>query len=404
MASSFRFVLYAVLVAGLAAGLVGGCDADETPVLVTRYSDSGRAVWSYPLEGERLNAVRPHVDDGRAYVAADSLLRCVDLETGAVLWTRQLAATRSLGARHLVADSARVYLNHFDTVWAFDKSDGRVAWRNAVADFEGPDLQGLGHNATHLLLGGVGEVVRIRRVDGGIDRRVAIPGADTLDTETFALQPSLAPDGSMIVPSFYRRAGSRFFEGGIHVFNPDGTIRWSRRTQARDVTTPSGAQYTAGGGVHGTSLSGDAVAYTTGQSVVMRDLETGDVRWRRFMPEDGFGIGPTVHDSLVFAGSTTGRLFALDAATGATRWTAQVEGGLLAQTVVRDGVAYQIDDGFGALWAFDAATGAKRWSDYPPEFSRDESATYRTPPAVGSHRLVVVGANRVYGLAVGEAE
>lgn len=360
--------------------------------------------WSYPLSGDFMNAVQPHVDGDRAYVAADSLLRCVQVDTGAPCWTRPLGVHRSLGARAVVGDADRVYLNHFDTVWAVDKASGRVAWRTTVDDFEGVDLQSLAANATHLALGGVGEVVRIRKADGGIDRRLAVPPSDSTAPEPFVFSPALASDGTLFVPTFFRRNDGRFFEGGVRAVAADGSVRWQIRAPNRTYQTPDGSTYTAGGGVHGVALSGDRVVYAIGQSVVAVDRQTGARVWEHFTQAQGYGVGPTVAGDLVVIGSTTGRLYALDAATGAVRWETPLTGGVLAFAAREGETIYQIDDGYGELWALDATTGDVRWRRYPPEHDADSDATFRTPPGVGPDGLVVVGSTRVYGLLRGDEE
>jgi outer membrane protein assembly factor BamB len=273
-----------------------------------------------------------------------------------------------------------------------------------VSGWEGVDLQRLAANDTHLLLGGAGEVVRIRRADGGIDLRLDVPPADSAAPEPFVFDPALTGDGTIVVPTFFRRERGEYFEGGLRVYAADGTLRWAVRTQNRQYETPSGEPYTAGGGVHGVEVAeadgGRRVVYTIGQSVVARDLQTGETAWHVFTREHGFGVGPTVADSTVLAGSTTGRLFALDLATGRKRWHVDVDGGMLAPATVHEGVVYQIDDGYGRLWAVDLATGRPLWHAYPPEHRADPDATYRTAPAAEGDRLVVVGSKRVYGLKV----
>lgn len=375
-----------------------GCASESAPYPIRTYPDVERVAWSYPVSGDFMNAVQPHVDGDRAYVAADSLLRCVDVATGRPCWTRPLGVHRSLGARAVRADSARLYLNHFDTVWAVEKATGRVAWRTTVDDFSGVDLQHLAMNATHLLLGGVGEVVRIRKADGGIDWRHTLAPADDTAPEPFVFAPTLAPDGTLFVPTFFRRDNGRFFEGGVRAFDASGTRQWAFRVDNRTYETPDGGTYTAGGGVHGTALAGDRLVYAVGQSVVAVDRATGDRVWEHFTRTYGYGIGPTVAGDRVWIGSTTGRLFALDGATGQTQWHADLTGGILAAAAPDDDVVYQIDDGYGELWALDAKTGAVRWHGYPPEHTSDADATYRTPPGVGETHLVVVGSKRVYGL------
>ena len=395
-----------LLFLALASAILLSCGRSPTPEVRT-YDPGERAVWSFSLSGDFMNAVAPAVRDGRAYVAAGSLLYALDAATGAVYWQTELGVGRSLGARRVIAGPERVYLNHFETVIAVDRASGEEAWRTAIPDFRGVDLQPMAANATHLLVGGWGEVVRLRRTDGAVDLRVAVPPADTSAPPPRVFGPALAADGTMALPGYTRREGERTAEGSLTLVDSAGARLWHVVTEQRAYPTASGT-YTAGGGVHGAHLgtvpgtgedpSRRVVTYTTGQSVVARDAESGDRIWEAFRREHGFGVGPVQRDTLVVAGTTTGRILGLDARTGEERWHVDVRGGMLAEPVFAGRVVYQIDDGYGTLYAVDRFTGDVLWRAVPPEQREDPDATYRTPPAVASGHLVVVGSQRIYGL------
>lgn len=106
--------------------------------------------------------------------------------------------------------------------------------------------------------------------------------------------------------------------------------------------------------------------------------------------------------AIVVVGSTTGRLFGIDAET---RWMLDVQGGMLAPArfdggiaYQDDGIAYQIDDGYGVLYAVDVDTGEVLWTRRPPETIQNTDATYRTAPGIGMGRIAVVGSKRIYSL------
>lgn len=69
---------------------------------------------------------------------------------------------------------------------------------------------------------------------------------------------------------------------------------------------------------------------------------------------------PAVADGLVFVGTKSGYLLAVDAATGEERWRQALDGYIIRSSpAVVDGVVY-IGGGY-TLYAFDAASGAQRW-------------------------------------------
>ena len=89
-----------------------------------------------------------------------------------------------------------------------------------------------------------------------------------------------------------------------------GTLRWHRRTGGSG-STPRGSVVRL---VRGLVIVGDG-------DVVAFDRDSGDVRWR-FAAGDAAGVFLGAADeALVFSGSVTGTVHAIDAASGAARWS-----------------------------------------------------------------------------------
>jgi outer membrane protein assembly factor BamB len=71
---------------------------------------------------------------------------------------------------------------------------------------------------------------------------------------------------------------------------------------------------------------------------------------------------PTIADGTLYVGSTDFNLYALDAATGATRWVFPTKGAIsLSNTAVANDVVY-VGSEDHSLYAVDARTGKQRWS------------------------------------------
>jgi eukaryotic-like serine/threonine-protein kinase len=89
------------------------------------------------------------------------------------------------------------------------------------------------------------------------------------------------------------------------------------------------------------------------------DAATGAVRWTAPTGALINLSSPAVEGGRVFIGSTDQKLYAFDAATGAQLWTATTGRAIQAPPSEADGVVYAASD---QLYAFDAATGALIWS------------------------------------------
>ena len=105
----------------------------------------------------------------------------------------------------------------------------------------------------------------------------------------------------------------------------------------------------AGGVVYTGSSSGDLHAI---------DLATGAVKWKYLTNKD-LGIGessPAVANGVVYVGDLDGMLHAVDAATGTRRWTFKTGAEIKSSPVVA-GTRVLIGSYDGKLYGLDAATG-----------------------------------------------
>lgn len=128
------------------------------------------------------------------------------------------------------------------------------------------------------------------------------------------------------------------------------------------------------------SRDGEAVAF---------DIESGDEIWSVDLsdPENKRGFfedkqkallngGPVAGGKQVFYGSENGKLFALDAETGALNWQINVKGEIIAAPAL-EGNTIVVNTSAGNLIAYDASTGEELWlvtQDVPPLSLRGTSA------------------------------
>jgi outer membrane protein assembly factor BamB len=167
-----------------------------------------------------------------------------------------------------------------------------------------------------------------------------------------ALETSpLEPGGVGVDP----RNGTAVFgtrDGWLHAVRPDGTVAWELRTEGASWAPPG--------------FDGDTVyAGSSDGRLYAVELSTGKLRWRYDAKEE-LGTRPIVADGTVFVMSLQDTLFAVDAKTGAWRWhhRREARGGFsirgAAAPAVHGGVVYAgYSDGFVA--ALEAGSGQVRW-------------------------------------------
>nr|WP_231126288.1 PQQ-binding-like beta-propeller repeat protein [Motilibacter aurantiacus] len=163
-------------------------------------------------------------------------------------------------------------------------------------------------------------------------------------------------------------------------------LAWAARTGGHILTSSPAV---TGGGVFVGVRDDDGVAQN---SLLGLELATGQQRWR--VHTDGqIETSPATDGATVFAVSVRGTLYAVDAASGATRWTWRPPGstrtwGYFSPTVT-DGtvyMAYTLPGSGVRVTALDATTGAPRWT------SGNSGATWHAfgSPAVADGTVYIV--------------
>jgi len=228
-------------------------------------------------------------------------------------------------------------------------------------------------------------IVTAQGPPGGSRRAVARPGPDAsviwkVDTRAYG-HP--AADQST---AFFLSAGHEV----VAVSTRDGSVRWRQPTGESDPVVGNGVQLAGR-----TLIAGD-------YNLTAWDRDTGAFRWR-FVPPAGFGPGAylgAVASDLVFAGSASGHVYAVDVVSGRATWTWSIGGGiatLVYEPVLDRGLlvaafATMTAPTSGGVVALDASTGAERWrTEFPALPNGIGVGAAGKPLAVGD--LIVV-ANR----------
>lgn len=228
-------------------------------------------------------------DNGKLFVVNyDGRLRAFDAATGAPGWSVQLPGQYAFSSAPTAVDGV-VYLGGAGsggTVYAVEQSNGNVLWTTSVA--------------------------------GGSQSSPAVSSDGVFVSypcQVYKLDP-------LSGAALWHYSGPCSGGGGRTTAYSDG------RLYARDPSDPVARIFDAATGVTVGTFSATtipALAPQTGyfmQSGTLRaiDRATQQTRWS-FTGDGQLTSAPIVVDQVVFVGSATGAVYALDAATGALRWT-----------------------------------------------------------------------------------
>lgn len=280
--------------------------------------DTGGAVDSTPV-----------VVDGIVHiVGGDGRLHALAADEGTVLWTSRDAG---LVGSPAVGGDRIIVLGDDGSITGVTR-DGATAWRTA-ADIE--------PNSTPLILG---DLAIAGGTGGEIQAFDIATGARVWSVATGDELPrAAAGSGSIAI------IGSH--DGGLYaVESTTGALHWKLETDAGHFATPA---------VRDQRVYAMAASDTSAELIAV-DVATGKEVWR-FTPPDGRGMhSPSVDATAVYI-STDRHIYAVAPEDGSLRWEASGERWNTAGMAIAEGLLYAFYGG-GTLYALDAATGAQRWS------------------------------------------
>lgn len=179
-------------------------------------------------------------------------------------------------------------------------------------------------------------------------------------------------------------------DGGLLALDAaTGEQRWAVPTPGRLTV------YTAPSVVDGVVYAATGPSQDREDTVFALDAATGEQLWATDVGTSVFA-GPAVGEGLAIVGNADdGELIALDAATGAVRWTlTRTDDYFIGGASIVDGTVFiptTDGDGGGSLLAVDAATGTLRWeADTHGDGQGSTPAVYGDLVIAGSHGLGLV--------------
>jgi outer membrane protein assembly factor BamB len=254
---------------------------------------NGNTLWG-PIdlgEGFGFNWTNAAYDAGSVFVLRyDGLLRAFDVASGALLWSKQLPDQYAFWSPP-TASGGVVYVGgfgHGTTLYAVNEQDGTVNWSVLV--------------------------------DAGNDSSPAVTptGVFVSYDQVYDFSPQ---DGSLIWQHSGPSSTPVLFGGRLYVGDP--------LTETWMFDAPTGALLGTFQGGPPPAFSGSTGFFLTGSILKARDAYSGAVRWS-FTGDGTLTSAPIVDNGYVYIGSRSGKVYALDATTGANVWTGNL--GAVVQT------------------------------------------------------------------------
>ncbi len=257
---------------------------------------------------------RPTIALGMAYVPSDDgTLHAIDVESGVVVWTAEIGS--SVIARRMPSLQSSRY-DSFGSSPALD---------------DGVLYVGGSNGALHAIDAATGKE-RWKFVTGDLVRS----------------SPACA-DGRVFFGSY---------DGTIYALRTeDGSLAWKRKTGGEVVSSPAVR---------------DGVVYIGSRDSSLYALvaATGDLHWRRFGWLSWVESSAVLAGDMLYVGSSDDqRLFALDVATGESRWTFDTDGSAWSSPAVAADLVFigavgttgYMADHRGGFYAVDRASGVEAW-------------------------------------------
>lgn len=382
-----------------------GADARNTgyaPSATGPKSDATLA-WRFDAETPTMNT-SPVVADGTVYAPGSGdpgYLHALDAETGEQLWRFEPAGYAS--SAPAVADGVLYVGTWGKRFYAIDAETGDEVWSVEVGHRFGSSSSVVHDGTVYVGTTGDGPMV----VSGPEDEEEFEACALlALDAETGDERWRYDDFGEKDnIDSSPAVADGRVYFGGEHAVRAldadSGAVAWTREISTHPQSSP-----TVGDGVvyYGAPLDGQNEDEPPAR-VWALDAETGETVWTAGIEDISLRTSPAVADGTVYAaassqrvcagvggdgesncsGETRGQLYAIDAASGERRWTAEIRTDTRSSPAVADGVVYVgCSNGLSAV----TTDGEQAWRvDF--EGKREDGPYVKSSPAVADGRVFV---------------
>lgn len=308
---------------------------------VEDFTSAPKVKWTFTIKKPFLSS--PTVQQNLVYVGGlDSLLHVLQKETGKELWKfRTQGAIRS----SVVISGSKLFLNGGDgNLYCLDNKTGKKLWQFAGGPEKKYDFADY-HHSTPVL---VNEILYV----GLGNSLFAISANDGKKIWQYTTGDVVHSTPAVANGSIY--FGS--FDGNVYALNiADGSLIWKFKTIGQ-LYFPKG------------EVQGSPALYKNLVLIGARDFnvyainqKTGTGVWNRYLP-GGWGLVNTIKDSVLHIGTGDERtFFSLDPTNGREYWNKKMEFLVFGSNAYSKSMLY-VGTTIGKLHGLDAKTGETRWT------------------------------------------
>lgn len=346
-----------------------------------------KVIWSYSVPNKGFSdLVMPVIENGLVYIAADSTLKCIELESGNIEWEILLgiSGNRVLQSQKLLHSGNLLFLNHSNWIKAYDKSNGNLVWETIINDLIPIDLSIMSQNANSIVLGGQGKVIKISKLTGNIELRINLAELIPSGYDQGAFNPVISEDGFIYVPTGWN--SWQGLKGNMLCYNSEtGNYLWG-------FESPHNFD------IQSCGIKDSILTFASSSTMFALNRFNGRKIWQTTINDDSFWQSLTIKDETVYMGSNNlAKMYAFDLRSGKLKWkSVATESSIITIITVQNGRVYFCN--FAYIYVLDASTGSVIWKGLPPEYANDKSYRYSSPVAVGEGYMVSIGNKKVYCL------
>ncbi|MEO6453398.1 MAG: PQQ-binding-like beta-propeller repeat protein [Ginsengibacter sp.] len=326
----------------------------------------------------------PVINQGVVYFGGlDSMLYAIDINTGKVNW--KFRTQGEIRSDVLINDTLLYLVGGDGTFYSIDKNSGKLKWRwtfNSTASFLGErryDIADYFNSSPVLYKNTV--------YFGSADGRVNAINADNGKL----LWTFKSDDIVHTTPAVYNDKlffGS--FDGNVYALNSNnGSLLWKFKTM--------GHEFFPKGELQGSPVVWNDVVYIGARdyNLYAININGGYCNWNQKFPK-GWALANTVRDSVLYIGTSDDRYIAsADAATGKEKWRTNVKFNIFGPCAFSKSMLY-VGTLTGEVYALELKTGAIQWTFTTDGYKANHNKYFKADNAFSDDFYNIIKSNVDY--------